>query len=578
MSDTFDDLSQTMSSDEKKEMLGRIQASLNFSSRDTDNIVSKAEGPDELRHRLTKEVDRLGFLDRLVLKVAAFFRSRPEYEMLAERKLGAAKTVLREKVPDLAVFPRQEWSPEFAKVIYDFYFEAMTLKPLFDHLFQQKVTLEAGLVLLIREEHPAAIKSLDDLLPDREMAALYKEDQRRSQLQTQLDQRLEAYLEAIPPQVFENVKDRLRPLYYLRPLVQFPYAFLFELFGHNPEKGDVAKYPFFNGCPWRKASGLLERFYYGVHLCTKIGKEPGLTQIWAAAADKLTNEKTAWTVELINQRFAALVGLAQDTAQSIPWKEVLQWSFQDPYYGVKYVLPKFSVKDFYQATLAMTLKEELDEKVPELRQRLLGEERSMLFQNGTFEPLNYYVPGAGSASQKVRGFQYPETLGLLWGFLSHHFAKKILPFHQSLVRMVAPASKSSLQGLVNVVDELLALKSKIAQFDHSLHPDTDEGKDFQKLKYELGSKALGLKPFLQLIQNKDAQALEMLNRGTESLQILQSQLAGVRDRNVPALKAVLKLPYLLEGQQETIENGLERLLVILQKMQFVLKEAQSLES
>jgi hypothetical protein len=59
--------------------------------------------------------------------------------------------------------------------------------------------------------------------------------------------------------------------------------------------------------------------------------------------------------------------------------------------------------------------------------------------------------------------------------------------------------------------------------------------------------------------------------------MLQTHLEGVRSRNVPALNAALKLPYLLEGQQETIENGLDRILVIVQKTLFVLREAQHLE-
>lgn len=579
MSETFDDLSQFMTSEEKKALLGRIQASLNFSSKDTDSIISKADGPDELRVRLTKEFGKLGFFDRLVIKMAAFFSSRPEYELLGERKLAGAKATLRDRVPDLVSFPKQEWSPEFARLLYDFYFEATLLKPLFDLLFQQKITLEAGLMMLIREEHPAAIQTLDDLFPDREISELYRQDQKRAPLLNQLDQRLEAYLDGIPGSVFDRVKERLRPLYYLRPLIQFPYGFLMELFGHSPDKVEPSKYPYFTGAPWRKAAGLLERFHYGLYLCTKIdSKDLELTQIGAAAAEKISNEKSPWSVELINQRLSALIRLAQDTSRRVPWKEILQWSFQDPYYTVKYVLPKFSIRDFYQATLSMTLHEEMDDLIPELRQRLLGEERSVLFQNGSFEPLSYYVPGVGSVSQKIRGFQYPETLGLLWGFLSHHFATKISPFYQSLARMVAPASKSTLQGLSNVVEELTALKSKISQLDHSLHPDTEEGKDFAKLKYELGSKALSLKPFLQLVQNKDAQALELVNRGLEGIQILFNQLSGVRDRNIPALKAVLSLPYLLEGQQETIENGLDRLLVIIKKTLFVLREAQSLES
>ena len=580
MSPTFDDLSQEMSAEEKKELLGKIQTSLNFSARDVDGIVSKAEGPDGLKHRLTKELNRLGFLDRLVLKVSAFFRNRTEYEVMGDRKLMGPRMVLRDRIPSLVSFSREEWSPEFGKVIYDLYADAQAIRPVFDHLFQQKLTLEAGMVQMIRDEHPAAIHGLEDLFPEADIAAIYRADSRRQPLQAELDQRLAAYLSGVPGVVFDRVKERLKVLYFLRPLVQFPYAFLLDLFGHSPEKVEVVKYPYFVGTSWRKAAALLERLYYGLYLATKVDwREGSLNAILQGAAERIGDEKAPWTLDLVNQRMTALVRSAQEKSQELPWKEILQWSFQDPYYGVKYILPRFSVRDFYETTLIMSLREELDGRIPEVRQSLLAEERSVLFQDGTFTSLEYYVPGVGSSlsSQKVKGFQYPESLGLLWGFLSHHFTKKIVPFHQSLGRMVAPGNKSVLQGLGNVVEELGDLKSKVAQFDRSLHPDSQEGKDFQKLKYELASKALSLKPFVELVQTKDAQASILLNRGLESLQMLENQLAGVRTRNVPALNAALKLPYLLEGQQETIENGLDRILIIVQKSLFVLREAQHLE-
>lgn len=578
MSPSFDDLSQDMSPEEKKMLLGKIQASLNLTAKDTDNIVSKSEGPDELRHRLTREVNKLGFFDRLLLRITAFFRSQREYEVMAARKLAGSKAVLRERVPDLVSFGRNEWTAEFGKVFYDFYAEALILRPVFDHLFLQKLTLEAGLLQLIQDEYPEAVRGLEDLLPDAEIAALYRADQKRSSLQSVLDQRLTAYGNSVPASVLERVKTRLRPLYYLRPLVQFPYTFLLELFGHNPDKVEVSRYPYFLGVPWRKAAGLFERFYYGLHLASKLElREGGLNLIFEGAAGRISDEKTSWTVELINQRLTAFVRLAQENVQRLPWKEILQWSFQNPYYAVKYILPQFSVREFYQTTLIMNFRAELDARIPAVRQQLLSEERAVLFQNSPFQPLEFYVAGAG-ASTKTRGFQYPETLGLLWGFLNYHFLKKVVPFHQNLSRMIPAANKNVLQALSTVIEELSGLRQKIHLFDQTLHPDSEEGKEFQKLKYELNSKALSLKPFLDLVQNKDAQASELVARGTEGLQNLSLHLAAVRERNVPALRALLKLPYLLEGQQETIENGLDRLLVIIEKMNFVVKEASHLES
>jgi hypothetical protein len=581
VSSTFEDLSQGLSADEKRQLLGRIQASLNLAARDTDSIISKAEAPEDLKNRLTKEVGRLGFLDRFFIRLEAFFRNRSESEVLGDRKLAGTKTTLRDQVGDFVSFSKGEWTPEFAKLLYDLFAEAAQIRPVFDHLFQQKLTLEAGLLRIIDDEYPDAVRDLEDLFSNEDIAAAFQADPRRSALQGEMDRRLEGYFQNVPSAVYDRVRARLRPLYFLRPLAQYPYGFLLELFGHNPERMELAKYPYFLGAPWRKTAGLFERLFYGLHLVNKVDPEDlNLGILFEATAEKIGDEKNAWTGETVNRRLGQFIRQAHETVARVPWREVLQWSFQDPYYSVKFVLPQFSLEEFYQTTLTMNLREELDQTVPEVRQRLLVEERTLLFRNGSFEPLDFYVPGVGASlgPQKVRGFLYPETLGLLWAFLNHHFVKRIQPFHQSLVRLAAPGGKAPLQGLTNVMDDLAALRYKIKQFDRGLHPDSEDGKVFHKLKLELNSKALSLKPFVQMVQEKDSQALELINRGSEGLSILMNQLTGVRDKNVPALKAILRLPYLLEGQQETVENGLERLLVIVQKTQFVLRETQSLET
>lgn len=580
MSGTFEDLSQDLSLDERRDLLGRVQSSLNLNAKDTDSIVSKADGPDELRLRLLKEVPKLGFLDRLVLKLAAFLTNRSEQEVLGERKLAPSRLALREKVPALVNFGRQEWTADFAKAIYDLYAEVVPVKPLFDHLFQQKLTLQAGLLVLIREEHPAAVRGLEDLFPDRELAAQYRGDQRRSALVAELDRRLQDYLDTLPAGVLDRVRDKMRLLYFLRPVVQYPYGFLFELFGHNPEKFELVKYPFFNPSPWRKPAALLERLYYGLYLAAKLEwREGALNALLGGTLDRLPEEKAPLTLDGLNRRLASVLRTAQDLGQRVPWKDVLLWSFQDPYYQVKYILPSFSVSDFYQTTLKMTCREDLEARLPGVRRQVLAEESEALFEGGVAHPLEYYVEGAvpSSAASKVRGFRSPQTLALLWTFLNGHFVKKVHPFQQSLIRMVAPSGRSALQTLNNAVDELIALRSRIHAFDRSLHPDSGEGKDFQKLKYELASKALSLKPFLQLVETKDSQARDLITRGIDTLQTLAQHLAGVKDRNVPALKAVLNLPYLLDGQPETIENGLDRVQALVSRALFVLRESLSLE-
>jgi hypothetical protein len=581
VSSTFEDLSGSISQEEKKALLGKIQTSLNLSVKDTDSIISTVDSPEGLRHRLTKEAEHLSLLDRLLLRITGFFRSQAIHEVMSARKLALSKEMLRTRVPSFVNFGREELTPEFAKRIYDLYAEAVALKPVFDHLFQQKLTLEAGVLHLLAEEFPRAAHRLTDLVPLEEIERVYRAEQKRSALQQLLKRKLEIYLIDVPADVLERVKGRLKPIYYFKHLVSYPYAFLFDLFGHNPDKSDVEKYPYFLGVSWRKAAGFLERLYYSVYLCTKVEwKEGSLNGLFQGVVERLGESKVPWTLELVNKRMTSLHQTATALANRVPWKEFLQWSFADPYYTVKFYLPKFSLKDFYQTTLEMRFLDELDELLPQVRQDILAKERSTLFSNLAIAGLDFYVEGLGSAlgsQHQLRGFRYPLSLSVFWGFLNQHYLRRFVPFFQSMTRMMYQANKSLLQPLTNLSDDMVNLREKVARFDKSLHPDMDEGKEFQQLKYELASKPTSYKPFIQLIQNKDSQALELMERGIENLLAISGFLTSLREKNIPVFLNILSMPYLLEGQQESIANGLDRLLVVIQKTVFVLKESLSLE-
>lgn len=66
-----------MTAEQKRELLARIQISLNLSARDTESISSKAGEPEDLKKRLSGEFKKLGLFERLILKVAAFFWAVP---------------------------------------------------------------------------------------------------------------------------------------------------------------------------------------------------------------------------------------------------------------------------------------------------------------------------------------------------------------------------------------------------------------------------------------------------------------------------------------------------------------------
>lgn len=579
-SSTFDNLSQNLSQDEKKEFLARINASLNLGFKDVDSIISQHEPVKELRDRITSEMKKLGFFQKILLRISAFFANKTMPDAYLSSKLTEARETLRAEIPELIQIQKETLTPILGQKIFDLYAEAAPLKPLFDQLFQQKVPLESGILKILDEEYPQALHRLTDIFSLDEMEQLYKKDQKKSTLFTEMETRLEKYFDSIPNKVMVQVKERLKVIYYLKPLISYPYGYLFDQFGYATAKGEYKKYPVLSEASPRRCADYLERLYFGIYLTQKCDWRTGsLNTLFQSLIEKNQDKAELPSLEEINQRITFLHQTAQEMAERIPWKELLQWSFQDPYYAVKFYIPKFSVADFYESTLEIRLNDELESTIPHIRQRILNNEKTFLFQNQNLQLLDYYVPGIppAAAAYKLKGFQFSETLNLIMAFFVIHFQNQIVPFLQNFARMLSQQNKNTIAPLLAVTDELISIKEKIQKLDRSLHPESESGKEFQTLKYELSSKPTSHKPYVQLIQSKDQEASQLIERTCEYLGNQHEHLQGLVTKNIPAVNSVLKLPYLLDNHTETVGNILERMTVICEKSLFLIQESYDLE-
>lgn len=579
-SPTFDNLSQNLSPDEKKAFLARINTSLNLTFKDVDSILSQHEPVKELRSRLTSEMNKLSFFQKILLRLSAFFSNKTIQDSYLASKLTEARDELRSDIPEMIHLQREALTPVLAQKIFDLYAEAAPLKPVFDQLFQQKTPLEAGILKILDEEYPQALHRLTDIFPLDDMEQLYKKEARKNTLFTEMGRRLEKYFDTIPNSVMVKVKERLKILYYLKPLVHYPYAYLFDQFGFSPSKGDYKKYPFFSEASPRRSADYLERIYFGIYLAQKCEWVSGsLNSILQPIIEKADDKNEFPSLEEINQRISFLHQTAVDLASKIPWKELLQWCFQDPYYSVKFYIPKFSVADFYESTLKVRLNDEIEATIPHVRQRIFNDEKVFLFQNQNFRYLDNYIPGIppAAAAYKLKGFQFSETLNIVISFLMVHFQNSVIPFLQNFTRMLSQQNKNSLATILALADELGSIKEKIQKLDKSLHPESESGKEFQTLKYELSSKPTSHKPYLQLIQSKDQEAENIIEQASEYLKNLNEQFEGLILKNIPAINSILKLPYLLDNHTETVGKVLERMNVICEKALFLIQESYELE-
>ncbi len=579
MSSGFDNLADGLTVEEKRELLAKIQASLNLSLKDADAIVAPPDHEGELRHKLERDLQHVSFWNRLLFALMALFTGSTKLEVFRKYQLRESLAKVRESLPSDWEPSRKVLKGPFARRLYDLWADTLLVKPYLEHLFQQKLTLENGILSLIEQLNPKAPHKLTDLFPLSEMEALYRQDPRPPILALNMRSRLEAYLKTLNEASLDSVKQILQPLYLLRSVVDYPYANLFDLFGHELTGTVVTKYPGFQDAPARKVGPYLERLFYGLYLANKISRlDDELFSLFQETEKRLPQTDETPTSEASWSSLKILRETARHLYEDLPWKDLLECCFDNPYYALQFYVPQFSLYEFYGSILRLRFEEELSASILPLRERILDAEKSFLFPSPQENFLEFYIPGLAPVGNRPRLFRFPQTLAYLYGFVALYGQKKLAPFLQSLGKYLGPGAKTVFQAVNSKMELLLALNEKILRFDRSWHTDTADGKEFQRLKYEATNPAFSPKALNQFLERKDAEVQGLLDEGIEHLLGLSTQLERLTSRQIPGLKAVLSMPYHWENLTEPIEAVLGRLLKLLDKGIFVIRESYALES
>lgn len=579
MSSGFENLAEGLTVEEKRELLAKIQASLNLSAKDADAIVAPSDQEGELHHKLERDMKKVSFWNRILFALMALFTGSSKIEVFRKYQLREALAKVHESLPSEWDTSRKTLKGPFARRLYDLWADTLLVKPYLEHLFQQKLTLENGILGLIEQMNPKAPHKLTDLFPLSEMEVLYRQDPRPSSLILNMRSRLDSYLKTLSEASLDSVKQVLLPLYLLRSVVNYPYVNLFNLFGHELSGTVVTKYPGFQDASARKVGPYLERLFYGLYLANKTPRlAEDLFKLFQETEKHLPTSDETPTAEASWSAFKVLRENARHLFEDLPWKELLECCFNNPYYSLQFYVPQFSLFEFYGSILRLRFEEDLSAYILPLRERILESEKSFLFSAPQENFLEFYIPGLATIGNRPRLFRYPLSLANLVSFLVLYVQKRILPFIQSLGKYLGPGAKTVFQAVNSKMELLTALNEKILRFDRSWHTDTADGKEFQRLKYEASNATVTPKALTQFLEQKDAEAQVLLEEGIEHLQGLTVQLERLTSRQIPGLKAVLSMPYHWENLTEPIEAVLGRLLKLLDKGVFVVRESYALES
>ncbi len=583
MSTAFNQLSDGLSPDEKRELLEKIHSSLNWSQKDSEAIVSSTPQKDEIQEKLKNDAGKLSFFEKLIYKIVAFFMGISVEELVYRGKITNLKKQVAQNASGLVSWESGTFSDVLGKAIYDLYSSCYPLEAVFQNMTKKNSIIEKSVTDLMEAMIPNAKTGVFDFVSLSEMGDLYRMSGQKSRIHKRVKDSIPVYIDSIPDEIYKRVGESLSPLYFLRPLALFPYHILLESFGVFLNEEEPRKYPPFKPAIFKGMSEFLEKLYYALYLANKIEfSEACFRPLFQNYLKEM--EVKSSTVDQLIHDVKQLLEEAQSIFAEIPWKEVIQSLNENPYYSMRFFLPQFDVKTFYKSTLTVRFAAQIEDIFPELRKVIIEKEKNALFQNQNSQLLVHYNWENNSELKSLGGitFEHVESLNLLNTFLLSHYVNQILPLMQTLSRIVLQPFKAINNSLFQSLADIETLKSDIFSFDKGLGDDNPDAVLLIRIKQELKSKPLAGKQISDFIQKKDKEAKHFIIRSFEILEKLKKVLEEILEHTSEKMKSSLKVPYIMGGSKrrlhEVIQEKTNTLSDILKLIKDLFNEEQRMEA
>jgi len=346
----------------------------------------------------------------------------------------------------------------------------------------------------------------------------------------------------------------------MRDLVLFPFSRLFQLFHGTIRTEEPEKIPVFQKASVVAALDLLEDFYYALYTADKIDSDEVVSK--ELAGKLLTtvrrhteqDEDTLYIgsddPETFIKDIQNLKKKTQQLLKSVPFPQLIRALREDPYYRMRVHIPELEIRDFYLGMKKLSLRNEVDEVIREVRSEALSQERSELFKGKKMKALHYYRVYSSIDYEKlgISKFRYYQGILVLYNFLLIDYKGPIQKILQIMETYISEQDRITHERLLKHASAAEDVLYKIRELDDSLSSEQDEGKKFQKLRFEHGLDSVQQRMYQDIIIRKDHEALDMFNKGREALRGLRLLLQDFLENSDTTIQEALRRKYLFQGK------------------------------
>lgn len=262
------ELTRSLSEKERKELLDKINKSISIREESENSIYPKEMNEEERDILINHDMEIAPFPMRFLLWLKKLFSNKSKKELFITLKLNSLKKSIQRRNPGLTGFESRDLTPKTAQEFFNLYVVVNPLIPLFRKMWKNSSGLENALMKLIERRIPEAKSKLFDLVTQSEMEEIYNEKGAKDKIREVINKKIDRYVNSIPDGVFVDLENQIKPIYYLKEIVLYPYHPFFDLFHFSPQPTDEK--PVFKSASAVLSLEFLEKMVYAIYTAMKI--------------------------------------------------------------------------------------------------------------------------------------------------------------------------------------------------------------------------------------------------------------------------------------------------------------------
>ena len=584
----FDSLAENLSERERKEFLSKIRRSLNFEEQKESRVVRQETDDEERNVRLKRDLRKLPPFRSIIFFFMGIFTGKSTEELFYRHKMKELRGRIQKRAQGMVGFETRSLKPKCPEKVFSLYLTTLPLQEFFTSVWQDpegSMQLQEFFYRLVDSELKNEEENLFSFFPFEEIVKEYKKRGSKEDLFNELEKKVDSYIDSIPAKSFKVVEDVLKPLYFMKDLVLFPYRSFFSAFHGTLRTDEPERPPLFQSTSVVAALEELEDLYYALYNASKADVAHQLTKSWvgdvfAAVLDQSDNHGDARegmgksrSEQLIDD-MRRLSEKVRETMRDLPLPEIIRLFREDPYYRLIVYMPKFDVVSFYRSIKKLSLRIELEEHMGMIIEHALQEERETLFEGHILKELHHYriYSSIDYNQMGIPSFSYHNALFVMYNYLILFYKNEVQRLIQICEQIIPQQDRITRDRIVQHAASAEDVADKIVVLDDSLSEEQEEGKMFNRLRFQNSIDSEQKRLYRSLVVKKDREAKELIERGSQAIEGLKrvfKELITARERQI---QDAMGRKYLFKGRPTTLKDKLQETIDRISTLQQMLNQ------